>query len=149
METSQGFAYLMLLLDCLNTIAKSSDYRLLTDYLPAISKEDSTLIGTVFDYTFNQFKRLITVQEMADLSRMSLSTFSRFFKRSTKKSYMEFLKEVRTGYACKLLIETRQTISEICFESGYNNLANFNRQFKESKGVSPGNFRKRFVTNQP
>ncbi|MBC8154519.1 MAG: helix-turn-helix transcriptional regulator [Bacteroidetes bacterium] len=149
METSHGFANLMLLLDCLNTIAQRSDHRVLTHDVPAISAEDSTLIGTVFVFTFNQFKRSITVQEVADLCRMSLSTFSRFFKRSTKKSYLEFLKEVRTGHACKLLIDTRQTVSQICFESGYNNLANFNRQFKESKGVSPGDFRKRFVNSKP
>jgi AraC-like DNA-binding protein len=70
--------------------------------------------------------------------------FCSFFKKSTKKTFSHFIKEVRIGYACKLLSEDEDmSISQICFESGYNNFANFNRQFREIAGTNPKTYRER------
>jgi AraC-like DNA-binding protein len=73
---------------------------------------------------------------------MSSSAFCRFFEQSTGKTLFQYLKEVRIGYACKLLQETDMSISSICYESGFNNFSHFNNQFKEVNTVSPGEYRK-------
>ncbi len=75
---------------------------------------------------------------------MSAKSFSRFFKKNTGKAFVPYVNELRVGLACQKLIETDASISEICFESGFNNLSNFNRRFKEVKGVSPRELRAQY-----
>jgi AraC-like DNA-binding protein len=75
---------------------------------------------------------------------MSIPTFCRFFKRNIKKSYFDFLKELRIGHACKLLRETNDSIIDICYDSGYNSWAHFSKQFKNVKKMTPNQYRKQF-----
>ena len=98
----------------------------------------------VYEYVFYNFKDSIKLNEVAAQVGITEGAFCTFFKKSTKKTFSHFIKEVRIGYACKLLHEDKdRTISQICFESGYNNFANFNRQFKEITGTNPKNYRNR------
>ncbi len=98
----------------------------------------------VYEYVFFNFKDSIKLNEVASQVGISEGAFCSFFKKSTKKTFSHFIKEVRIGYACKLLSEDNDmSISQICFESGYNNLANFNRQFKEIIGTNPKDYRGR------
>lgn len=100
----------------------------------------------VYEYVFFNFKYNIKLSEVAAQISISESAFCSFFKKSTKKTFSQFIKEVRIGYACKLLGENNdKSISQICFESGYNNLANFNRQFKDITGTNPKTYRTRFI----
>jgi AraC-like DNA-binding protein len=100
----------------------------------------------VYEYVFYNFKDSIKLNEVASQVGITEGAFCTFFKKSTKKTFSHFIKEVRIGYACKLLHEDKdRTISQICFESGYNNFANFNRQFKEITGTNPKNYRNRIT----
>jgi len=74
---------------------------------------------------------------------MSGPSFSRFFRRATNKTFRAFLNEVRIGYASQLLLETDRTVAEACYDSGYGNLSNFNRQFLKLRKTSPRSFRKK------
>ena len=77
---------------------------------------------------------------MATVINMNPSAFSRFFKRIHRKNFTTYLNEIRIGYACKLLIEGKQKVISICYDSGFNNISNFNRQFKKIKKMTPTEF---------
>ena len=72
---------------------------------------------------------------------MSETAFSHFFKKQTQRSFTEYLIDVRIGYAAKLIIDSEKNINEICYESGFNNISNFNRTFKNKRGITPSEFR--------
>lgn len=98
----------------------------------------------VYEYVFFNFKNSISLNEVASQVGITEGAFCSFFKKSTKKTFSHFIKEVRIGFACKLLREDEDMpISHICFDSGYNNFANFNRQFKEITGTNPKSYRDR------
>ena len=75
---------------------------------------------------------------------MNTSAFSRFFKKIHRKTFSRYLAEIRIGYACKLLQEEKYSITVMCYESGYNNISNFNRQFKLIKNCTPSSFVKQY-----
>ena len=80
---------------------------------------------------------------------MSESAFSHFFKKSTNRSFSNFLTETRLGEACKLLLESQDSVSEICFQCGYANLSNFNRLFKKYRGMTPVEYRRQLRYELP
>ena len=82
------------------------------------------------------------IGDVAAKVHMSDSAFSQFFKKYTNKSFTHFLVDLRIGHACKLLLESEEPISQICFDSGFNNIANFNRLFKKNRKCTPMDFRK-------
>jgi AraC-like DNA-binding protein len=86
------------------------------------------------------FKEEIQVVKVAEIANMSYSGFCRYFKNRTKKNFSHFVNEIRIGYACKRLMESDISISNICFESGYNNMTNFNEQFKKIVKCTPHQF---------
>jgi len=99
-------------------------------------------VNKVYEYIFHHFQDGIKLHDLAELVNLSEGALCSYFKKTTKKSIFTFLKEVKIGYACKLLTsDTGKNVSEVCFESGYNNLANFNRQFKEINHMSPKEYR--------
>ncbi|MCZ7644534.1 MAG: AraC family transcriptional regulator [Planctomycetota bacterium] len=83
--------------------------------------------------------------EAARLANLSVPAFSRFFRRSTGKSFTRYVNELRIGHACRMLIETDKSVSEIAFASGFQNLSNFNRRFRELKRAGPREFRRQFA----
>ncbi len=85
----------------------------------------------------------IKLSAIASIANMSVPAFCSYFKKRTKKTYIDFVNEVRIGYACKQLLTSQMSILEICFESGFNTIANFNRQFLRIKSVTPSGYRKR------
>lgn len=94
-------------------------------------------LDKVYDYVMNHFQEDINVDDIADLVSMNKSSFCRYFKRTTQKTFTEFLNEIRIGFACKMLVERQMGILEISYYCGYNNISHFNRQFKKKMGVSP------------
>jgi AraC-like DNA-binding protein len=135
----------------LNDLAgmKPARHRVLSKIDYALLSETSrfTRINTVYDFVYQNFKEEIRVGELAELVHMNVSAFCHYFKKSTGKTLSEFVNEIRIGYACKLLIEKDLTVSEVCFESGYNGLSNFNKVFKAITQHSPLNYRKEFTQN--
>jgi AraC-like DNA-binding protein len=88
----------------------------------------------------------ISLTEIASLSCLSITSFCRYFKMMTNKTYTDFLTEIRVSYACKLLIENKSlTVESVGNETGFNNASNFFRQFKKMVGITPKAYRKKYV----
>ncbi|WOD08228.1 AraC family transcriptional regulator [Marinomonas sp. GJ51-6] len=140
---TSGLSRLIVALPLLQKLAKTPNYRLLSTVQIDL-KSNETLqrkINTVVDYVTQNYSQDITLSSVASLIGMSDSHFSRFFKKATGNRFIEFVNRVRISRACNLLTETDQQIATICFQVGFNNVANFNRRFHELKGVTPRDFR--------
>ncbi|MDZ7614151.1 MAG: helix-turn-helix transcriptional regulator [Flavobacteriaceae bacterium] len=108
--------------------------------------EEGKRIGDIFSFTLQNYYREISLQEVARIANMTPTSFCRFFKQRTNKSYMHFLTELRLGQVCQLLTKNENlSIAEIAYRSGFNNLTHFNRQFKLYKGLTPSNFKKLII----
>lgn len=148
LEVQRGFDRIITLCSCLNMIAADNGYQLLsTTNIHTLVGQKRDRLEKVFKFTSEEFARVITLKEVADIAGMSIPAFCDYFRKTVKKTYIEFLNEVRLSFACNLLIESDMTVSEIFFQSGYNTPANFNRQFLKYKGISPSIFRKSFHKN--
>jgi AraC-like DNA-binding protein len=111
-------------------------------FQPAAGKKTEGRIGKVFQYIHRHSAETVSLSEMAALINLSESAFCKFFKRTTGKTFSDYLSEIRVGHACHLLSETDDTISEIAYRSGFESLTYFNRVFLRKKGVRPREFRK-------
>jgi AraC-like DNA-binding protein len=131
------------LIEVLSLMAKSKEYKLLSEIeMVGAGLKDAERMQLVFDYVLKNFKTEVNLSEIAWLTKFSEAAFCRFFKARTKKTFSEFVNEIRISHACKLLKESELSILEIGFDSGFNNLSNFNRQFKKLKGINPKTYRK-------
>lgn len=110
-------------------------------------KHSSGRMDAVYNYILNHFSKEIKLEELARVANMTPTSLCRYFKHSTQKPLSAFINEVRIGYACKLLIDDKLSISEVCFRCGYNNLSYFNRQFKKIIGISPSKYQNRISEN--
>ena len=130
------------LIEILNSLTQHEEIELLSSdgYSDSFQHIDNENMVKTYEYVYKNFTKSIYLKDVADLVHMNPASFSRFFKRINQKTFSRFLNEVRVGYACKLMIENPSDITSICFESGYNNISNFNRQFKTIKGMSPSNY---------
>ncbi|WP_242202157.1 AraC family transcriptional regulator [Aestuariivivens insulae] len=133
----------------LHHLSQHKDYRLLSSsgFINSFEITGKKNLEKVYEYIIKNFKEDITLNDVAGVACMNPSAFSRFFKRVNRKTFSEYLNEVRIGYSCKLLIENKSNVSEICFESGFNNISNFNRQFKKTMKYSPTEYVKLHVKN--
>jgi len=109
-----------------------------------IQPAEQSRIDRVCTYINRRYKEKLRLEDTANIANMSVTAFSRFFKKSTGKTFIKYVNELRIGQACKLLIEEDLTIAEICYEVGFNNLSNFNRRFYERHNVSPRKYRREF-----
>jgi AraC-like DNA-binding protein len=129
----------------LNQLAFHKDYKILatSGYVASLKLEESKISNTVIAYIFKNFNQEINLNKVAEIANMNSSAFSRSFKRVHRKTFSKYLNEIRIGYACKLLIENELNVAAIAYESGFNNLSNFNRQFKILKKMSPSGYLKK------
>ncbi len=98
-------------------------------------------MSKIFDYISENFDKQISLEEVAGVANLSKYAFCRYFKKITNKSFITYLNEFRTGIACKYLLTDSYSIAQIGFLSGFNNLSNFNRQFKKIMKVTPSRYR--------
>lgn len=105
-------------------------------------------LGRVMDYLSRHYSEVIRLSEVAEMVNMSESSFCRFFKQHTSKSFIDFLTDIRLGAASRALIDSFLSIAEIGYDCGFNNLSNFNRIFKKKKGVTPSEFRDNYRKNK-
>lgn len=109
-------------------------------------EEDTDRINRIYAYSLTHFQHKISIQEVANVANISPNSFCRYFKSRSRKTYSQFLLELRVGHACKLLIERPDfTISQICFECGFNTFSNFNKYFKLITGKNPGQFQRAYL----
>jgi AraC-like DNA-binding protein len=140
-----GFARWLKLLEILHALSESDEYEYISTHaINGKSALESDRLNKVMEYVTNNFSEQIYLIHMANLLNMTESSFSRYFKQRTRKSFACFITEIRLNHACKLLIEGNKSISEICFSSGFNNLSNFNRQFSKAYDVNPLTYRKQY-----
>ena len=139
MKDQSPFQRIITILETLNRVALSGEFRTLSTpgFIDAIESAGSERINKVFDYILQHFTNVIKLDEIASLVNLTPTSFCRYFKQHTQKPFTRYLNEVRISYACKLLREKHYNITRIGFESGFQNLSNFNRQFKKIKGMTP------------
>lgn len=141
MESLSGYKKIISLLNMLREISLSDEYEYVSGAVITHSEKDQMLINQVFEFSMNNFKRKITLEEVSGLSHKSVSAFSHYFKKVTKTTYINFLTQIRISHACELLKSSNLSITQICFESGFNNWANFSKHFKEICKTSPSKYR--------
>ena len=105
---------------------------------------DSRRVQKVKNYIEQNYTKEIRLTTLADLAGMSPSAFSRFFKLHTGRNLSEYIIDQRLGYASRMLVDSTNSVSEISYACGFNNLSNFNRIFKKRKGCSPTEFRENY-----
>lgn len=151
MDSLQGFQRLAALLEVLDLLARSREVRPLSsaEFVPALRRGDADRIGRVCRFLNERCTERVTLAQAASVAHLSIPAFSRFFPRKTGRTLVAYLTELRTGLACRELIETERAVSDIAFDSGFNNLSNFNRRFRALKGMSPREFRRQFGSGQP
>lgn len=150
LKKETGFKRVLLFLDILHQLSQTEKYTLLcsSGYKPTTSPDDSQKIGRIYQYILDHFLDEIVLDEVAELAGMTKTAFCHYFKKRTRKNFSKFVNEMRIGHASRLLIETDMNVSEICYASGYKNLSNFNRRFKELNGNSPLEYRKQFQSQR-
>ncbi|MGK6351494.1 AraC family transcriptional regulator [Parapedobacter sp. DT-150] len=144
-----GYKRILQLLNILEILALSDETTVLASagYVQQHAVTHNDRITKVHEYIIANFRRNIGLADAAKVANMSVPTFCRFFKSCTRKAFSSFLNEVRIGYACKLLVEENYNISQICYESGFNNMSNFNRQFKRITDKSPLQYKQDALTD--
>ena len=141
-----GIDRILLLLELLQELAETKDYVLLAgEYYHQNDYEmGSDRLTKVLHYISTGYQQKIELEKVAEMAHLHPSAFCRFFKEKTGKSLVEYVNDMRISYACKLIIENHHSISQICFEAGFNNLSNFNRTFKKQTGFTPSEYYQQF-----
>lgn len=139
-----GLQRLAALLKIFDILSHTSEYELLASprFVENIQFKSSDQFRKINEYIMRNFQEEIKLPEIAGLANMALTTFCNFFKEHYRVTFIEYLNSVRIGHACKLLSEKELNVVEVAFECGFNNLANFNKQFKKFKKMTPTEYRK-------
>jgi AraC-like DNA-binding protein/mannose-6-phosphate isomerase-like protein (cupin superfamily) len=143
---SNGFDRVILLLKLLHELAKTDNYRLLAGelYHHQNHKFTDDRLGKVLHFLATGYQQKIELEKVAEIAHLHPSAFCRFFREKTGKSLSEYVTDMRISYACKLITEGKLSVSQVCFESGFNNLSNFNRTFKRITGFTPTGYFQHF-----
>ena len=144
MERLSGAARLIQLLALLNELALSPHKTFLTEVKLAYPEQPTEYyprLNRIFRYISENFDQPISLEDVAEVANLSKYSFSRYFKRSTNKSFINYLNEFRIGMACRFLTKSNYSISQIGFQSGFNNLSNFYRHFKRIMNCTPSEYR--------
>ncbi|GAB3937421.1 AraC family transcriptional regulator [Mucilaginibacter myungsuensis] len=147
MLKAESFKRLMILLQILDIIARSTEVEYLSSisFLPNPEQSANDRVNAIYEYSINNYMNKISLEEVAKVANISPNSFCRYFKANTGKTYSGFLLEYKVGVACKLLIEDKLSIQQICYESGFNNFAGFYKYFKKITGKTPHNYQKEFI----
>ena len=143
-----GTKRLLLLIEVLLLIYKS-EYKSLSSnaFINNIKASENDRISAIYAFTFSNFERKFSIKEVAEAASISENYFCRYFKLRTKKTYSQFLSEVKIGHACRLLIENKMSIKQICFACGYQNFSSFHKFFKLITSQTPLAYQKGFLNN--
>jgi AraC-like DNA-binding protein len=144
---SNGTKKIILLLEILNALAESEDVESINtkESLMVQTEKEPGRMNLILQYMLTNFQHNILLKEIASVANLSPNAFCRYFKLRTNKTYSRFLMEIRINHACKLLADTNKTVSDICYDSGFNNISNFNRYFKLTTNHSPLQYRNKYM----
>lgn len=141
---SRGIARLGHFLILMELLASCEDYQLLSDITAPHLADEHNIDRTnrAVDYIFSHYGRELTLEEVAEHLGMKATYFSRVFKQSTGRTFVEFVNRLRISKSCELLADGDKPVTDVCFESGFNNISNFNRRFQQLKGMTPSHYRR-------
>ena len=139
-----GIQRLSTLMSIFEILANTTEYNLLASpkFVQNFQYESPGRFKKITEYILQNFNKDITLPEAAEVANMGLTAFCNFFKSQFRVTFVEYLNTVRIGHACQLIADNKHNIVEIAYECGFNNLANFNRQFKKFKNTTPSDYRK-------
>jgi len=148
MENQSAFERLLTILEVLNDMETSSEFKILNagGFFMETQVQDNNRINVVFNYVKDHFQEQLALEEVAEIVSMTVPSFCRYFKKTTNKTFTKFVNEYRLVHALKLLAEKPISITDICYESGFNNFSYFNKTFKEFTGKSASQYRKELKT---
>jgi AraC-like DNA-binding protein len=146
----EGFEKLFLLLEILHILSKSKDLVELSSpaFQYPVGSSDMARVNTIYEYILKNYKSAISLEAASAMLNMSTSTFCRYFKKRTGKTFSNLVNELRVGHACRLLMEGEMTVTEICYESGFNNFSYFQRQFKKFNKTTPLKYKQEFLEKE-
>jgi len=146
-DTSFGFNRITLLMTILEMIAFNGEYQYLASPVVqnTINDRDSERLNKVYKYVLDNCQQEINLESASSLANLSKPAFCRYFKKRANKTFIRFLNEIRVGQACRLLVNENQSIADICYTCGYNNISYFIRQFRAITGFTPLGYRKKFA----
>lgn len=145
LENTTKLNRFIILLQLLKTTT-SANYKSLSSFVydKKYTDNEGNRMRNVFEYTMNNFEKTISLETISEIANMTKNAFCKYFKKRTNKTYIQFLNELRIENACKLLLsENDYSIIEISEKSGFNNISNFNRQFKAVKAINPTTYKNR------
>ncbi|GAA5225277.1 AraC family transcriptional regulator [Membranihabitans marinus] len=144
MPKMSGLQRISSLFKIFDLLTQQPEYELLASptFVKNSNHATSDRFKKITGYIMQNFDQPIKLADIAELTNMSVTTFCNYFKTQFRMTFVEYVNSVRIGHACMLMSETDQNISEIAYKCGFNNLANFNRQFKKTKNQSPSQYRK-------
>lgn len=145
-EIKEGFYAVRELMTILYELSKQDGARELASsaFAKVEAQSDSRRVLKVKNYIEEHYRDELRLAQLSSMVGMTDSAFSRFFKQRTGKNLNEYIVDVRLGHAARLLVDTTHTIAEICYETGFNTVCNFNRLFKKRKGCNPTEFRDKY-----
>lgn len=135
-----------LLLEILHLLARDESPRQISGFnqFASIPEADTARLNEIYDFTLTNYKRNISLGEVAAVANLSVTSFCRYFKRMTKKTYNDFLTEIRISHASRKLLDNGSKVEIVAFDCGFNNLSNFYKQFKKVKGITPREYKWKF-----
>lgn len=139
---------IIILLSILKTLAETDEYTHIATSQHSFGQStetDTIRLNKVYNYTLSNYKKEISLDEISSISNLSVTSFCRYFKLMTKKTYYDFLIEIRISHACRALIEDKLPTEVICFECGFNNVSNFYRHFKKVTGMTPLDYKRTYL----
>jgi AraC-like DNA-binding protein len=146
-----GFRQIMRFLEILSYMAQNNNYKLLASdaYQPGRHEIFDNRLEKVIRFLTHNYQTQIRLEEVAQIAGMHPTAFCRYFKDKTGKQVSTYLNELRIGFACRLLINGAMQVSQICYETGFNNMSNFNRTFRKITGMTPTQYQEEMMKGEP
>jgi AraC-like DNA-binding protein len=146
-ERNDGIEKIISLLSILKAMSETKEYDLLSSsvFTRYVEEDDCVRMNRVYQYIMDNYTESPSLQQISEVANMSTTAFCRYFKSRTNKTYTQFLNEIKIGNACRLLVDDNQSISQVCFEIGFNNFTHFNSQFKKIMGLTPREYQYRHI----
>lgn len=144
---TEGTRKITLLLEVLLLIDECKQTEVLASlgFQHNFQESEKDRIHDIYNYSIANFKKKITLEEISAVAKVSSNSFCKYFKHKSRKTYSQFINEIRVSHACKLLVENELQVKEICYESGFYNFASFHQFFKKITGKSPLAYQKSFL----
>lgn len=144
----KGIQSVIHLLHILEILAGTKEYHYISTkaYEDAFDQHETDRLNKVYEYAFQNFRRKVTLEDLAALLHMTPTSFSRYFTMKNNKPFSRFISEIRIKHACKMLTESDESIAQICYDCGFNTLSNFNKQFKEIMLKKPTQYKREFMS---